>query len=40
MSNQNSVDESLASIAHVPEKEVKGVLKLKRMVEAWLLGVA
>ena len=39
-SNQNSADESLASIAHVPDKEVKGVLELKRMVEAWPLGVA
>jgi hypothetical protein len=39
-SNQNSADESLASIAHVLDKEVKGVLELKRMVEAWPLGVA
>jgi len=35
-----SPTESLASIAHNPDKEVKGVLELKRMVEAWPLGVA
>ncbi len=34
MSNQNSADESLTSIAHVPSKEVKVVLELKRIVEA------
>jgi hypothetical protein len=40
VSNQDSADESLTSIANIPYEEVKGVLELKRMVEAWPLGVA
>ena len=40
MSNQNSANKSLTSITHVPDKEVKGVLELKRIVKAWPLGVA
>ena len=39
MSNQNSADESLASIAHVPYKELKVVLELKRGVEAGHWGL-
>jgi len=40
ISNQDSAGESLTSIANVPYEEVKGMLELKRMVEAWPLGDA